>query len=165
MLFKRYLLLAAAVAACTAATALADSDTTTSTRTSTFAPVGLASSETAQVNLVNLASNSSSGTAASCAGSVTFLNPSGTAYVAATTFTVTSGQIVSVKLPFASTAASARTEFRAVVSLTVGGSSAPCELQSSLETYDTTTGVTHVFLAGPQSLVGAQGLAGSFGRD
>jgi hypothetical protein len=164
MSFKRYLLLATAVAACTAATALADSETNTSTRTTTFAPVGLASSETAQVNLVNLASNSSSGTAASCSGSVTFLNPSGTAFVAATTFTVTSGQIVSVKLPFASTAASARTEFRASVSVTVGGP-APCELQSSLETYDSTTGATHVFLAGPQSIVGSQGKSESFGRN
>ncbi|HLH17806.1 MAG TPA: hypothetical protein VKX45_11325 [Bryobacteraceae bacterium] len=158
MKLSRYLLLAAVVAA-TAATALADPPS--GTRTATFPPVGLASSETAQVNLVNLATNpSNSSNAASCTGSVTFLDPTGAAIGKATTFTVASGQIVSVKLPYSATAASARTEFRASVSLNVGEGAAACSLQSTLETYDTATGVTHVFLSGPQAIVQP-----FFGRD
>ena len=42
-----------------------------------FGPIGLASSETAQINVVNTAAASSSGTAASCTGSVSFVNASG----------------------------------------------------------------------------------------
>jgi len=65
-------LLAAAVFTAGAALAQTGTATTTTvTRSMTFAPAGLASSETAQVNLVNLASNPTSGTAASCTGSVT----------------------------------------------------------------------------------------------
>ncbi len=160
MKITRYVLLAA-VTALTAASALADPPT--GTRTATFPPVGLASSETAQVNLVNLASNpssSSSNAAASCTGSVTFLDATGAAIGKATTFTVASGQIVSVKLPFSATAASGRTEFRASVALNVGEGAAACDLQSSLETYDSGTGVTHVFLSGPQAIVQP-----FFGRD
>jgi hypothetical protein len=39
-----------------------------------------------------------------------------------------------------------RTEIRGVVTLTIT-SGVPCELETSLETYDTTTGATHVHLA------------------
>ena len=60
--------------------------------------MGLAPGETVQVNLVNLASASSSGTAASCAGSVSFYNAAGSIIGTATTFTLTSGQITSVEL-------------------------------------------------------------------
>jgi len=62
-------------------------------------------------------------------------------------FTVTSGQIMSVKLPCANTAASGRTVVRAVVTQTFATGSfaaAPCELATSFETDDSTTGVTHV---------------------
>ncbi len=158
MKITRYVLLAA-VTALTAASAPADPPA--ATRTATFPPVGLASSETAQVNLVNLASNpSNSAAAASCAGSVTFLDATGAAIGKPTTFTVASGQIVSVKLPFSTTAASGRTEFRASIALNVGQGAAACDLQSSLETYDSGTGVTHVFLSGPQAIVQP-----FFGRD
>lgn len=145
------------IAAFTAATAAAQTTTTgTVTQTSNTPAVGLASSETAQINLVNTASNSSSGTAASCTGTVTFLNASGTAIGAAQPFTATSGAIVSVSLPFGKTGATGvRTEIRATISrtLTVGvaippGASvaAPCALEATLETYDSSTGVTHVFV-------------------
>ena len=142
-------LLAAAVLA---AGAMAQTTTTSSTATvqATSAPVGLGSSETAQVNVVNEASASSSGTAASCTGSISFVNSSGTAIGTATSFTVSSGQIASVALPFNKVGASGtRAEIRSVVSLTVttGSGAAPCALATSLETYDTATGVTHLYLA------------------
>lgn len=50
---------------------------TPAARQSSFPPVGLAFSETMQVNLSNQAANPTSGTAASCTGTVTFLDSSG----------------------------------------------------------------------------------------
>jgi hypothetical protein len=140
------------------------------TTTSTLPPVGLASSETAQVNVVNTANVSIATLGAvpalpSCTGSIAFLNASGNMIGKATTFTVGSGQIFSATLPYASAGASgSRTVIRAeiVSTITVGGMAmlgivtepampaAPaCALQSSFETYDTATGVTHVFISGP----------------
>ena len=51
--------------------------------------------------MANLAANSTSGTAASCAGSITFNNATGNAIGTSTSFTVTAGQIFSASLPFA----------------------------------------------------------------
>ena len=125
---------------------------TTFTRTLTFPPVGLGSTETAEVNVVNVASNSSNGTAASCAGSISFLNASGTTIASATTqFTVTSGQIFSAHLPFANSGGTApRTAIRGSAQLTspTGNPHPPCDLQVSMATYDTSTGATHVVLTG-----------------
>jgi hypothetical protein len=61
---------------------------------------------------------------------------------------VTSGQISSVSLPFAKVGATGlRTEIVGVVTLTTtSGSSIPCELVASLETYDTSSGATHLHL-------------------
>lgn len=156
-MFQRYLLPLFAAAAFTAVSATAQTTTSnTISRTMTFAPIGLASSETAQVNLVNLAGNPATGNAASCSGSVSFLGSSGAAIGSATSFTVTSGQIASVKLPYSSTAASGRTVVRAVITqtFTSGSSAAPCELATSLETYDSSTGVTHAYVTGPQATSG-----------
>src|ERR1017187_10072868 len=75
--------------------------TITTTRDSTIGPVGVGSAETIQINVANLASNSSSGTAASCTGSITFNNTTGNAIGTSTSFTVTAGQIFSASLPFA----------------------------------------------------------------
>src|ERR1035438_7507303 len=140
------------VTAAFAAAALAQTTTTssTSTRVSTYPPIGLGSTETAQVNVVNTATASSSGTAASCTGSISFLNASGTVIGTAKTFTVTSGQIFSATLPFTSAGASGtRTEVRGQVSLTVttGTGAAPCALTTSLETYDSSIGATHAYLS------------------
>jgi hypothetical protein len=46
-----------------------------------------------------------------------------------------------------------RAEIRAVIqsAITEGRDTPPCSLASSLETYDTTLGVTHVYLPGPAS--------------
>lgn len=119
--------------------------TTSSTFTRSLAPVGLASSETMQVNLLNDAAASSSGTAASCTGSVAFSNSTGTAIGGATSFTISSGEVFSVSLPFSKAGLSARGEIVAAITLTQT-SGTPCALVSSLETFDTSTGVTHVFL-------------------
>ena len=153
MYFRRYIngLL---ISAFLAAGAIAQTTTTsgTVTRQTTTPPIGLGSPETAQINVVNTATTVSGGTAASCTGSISFLNASGTTIGSATTFTVGSGQISSVTLPFSKAGASStRTEIRGVVSLTVttGSGAAPCALATSLETYDSSTGATHVYLASP----------------
>jgi len=148
-MIKRSALVFAASAVWMAAAASAQS-TNTFTRDFRFPPVGIASTETIQINVVNNASNSSSGTAASCAGTVTFTNASGAAIGTATSFTVTSGQVFSASLPFSKAGASGtRAEIVGSVQLTVStSSSTPCALASSLETFDTSSGVTHVFLGG-----------------
>jgi hypothetical protein len=124
--------------------------TTTTTRDSTIGPVGVGSTETVQVNVANLAANSSNGAAASCTGSITFNNAAGNPIGTSTSFTVTAGGIFSASLPFARISSStARTEVIGVVALTTSSSSqAPCELHFSLETYDSTTGATHAYMSG-----------------
>ena len=143
-----------------AAPALWAQTTTTSTFTSTqsLPPVGLASTETIQINAVNAAPESSSGTAASCTGSISFVNGSGTTIGSATSYTLTSNELKSVSLPYSEvTGASGRTEVRGVITQT-GTSGVPCQLLISLETFDTTTGVTHVYLvAGGAGGNGPQG--------
>ena len=139
-----------------AATSFAQSTSTTNTRSYTFLPFGLAATETAQVNVVNLAANSSSGTAASCTGTISFLSNTGATLGTATSFTVTSGQTFSATRA----GSGSRAVLRAVITLTIPTSSAPpCVLASSLETYDTSTGVTHLHESGE----GMDG-GGHFGR-
>jgi hypothetical protein len=128
----------------------AQSTTTSSTYTATqnLPPIGLAATETAQVNAVNVAEASSSGTAASCTGSISFLNSGGTVIGTATTYTLGTNQLKSVSLPYSSVGATGRTEIRAVITQTVTtGSDVPCDLLISLETFDTTSGVTHVYVS------------------
>jgi hypothetical protein len=119
-------------------------------------PFGLAASETAQVNLVNTASSDTNGTAASCAGTVTFYDYTGAPIGASTKYTIGTAQIFSVKLPFPlMTASGLRTVIRAEIAgitVTTTGMAPPplppCSLKFSLETYDSTTGVTHMFFSG-----------------
>lgn len=134
------------------------------TMSSNLPPVGLAITETAQVNVVNTAvAPLSTGTAvAPCSGSIAFYNAGGSIIGTATSFTVGSGKIFSATLPYASAgAAGSRTVIRPVITVippaitvAVTGVIAPvlaipaCSLSSSLETFDTATGVTHVFVAG-----------------
>jgi hypothetical protein len=122
--------------------------TTTFTRDFNFPPVGIASTETLQINVLNTASASSAGTAASCTGTITFTSATGTVIGTATSFTVTSGQVFSAALPFSKSGATgARAEIVGSVQLTASASSStPCALSNSLETFDTSSGVTHVFL-------------------
>ena len=123
---------------------------TTTTRNITIGPVGVGSSETVQINVANLAANSTSGTAASCTGSITFNNSAGNAIGTSTSFTVTAGQIFSASLPFARlTTSTTRAEVIGVIGLTTSSTNrTPCSLHYSLETYDTATGATHVHVAG-----------------
>jgi hypothetical protein len=150
MHLRRNLSTTLSLAALTAACAFAQTTTSSSTTTRSFSypPVGLGSSETAQLNVVNEASASSSGTAASCTGTLSFVNASGTAIGTATSFTVPSGQIASASLPFSRVGATGiRTEIRGVVTLTTTtGSGVPCSLATSLETFDTSSGATHLHL-------------------
>ncbi len=138
--------------------ALAQTTTTTTAHPRSFPPVGLAPTETLQINLLNTAAASSSGAAASCTGSVSFTGPTGTAIGSAKTYTVASNQIVSVSLPFSSAGASGRTEI--VASFTPTASSAPCALTTTLEVFDTSTGVIHLHLDGAGVASGPLG----FGR-
>jgi hypothetical protein len=144
----RKLVLTLLAAAAPALWAQTTSTGSTFTDTQDLPPIGLASTETAQINAVNVAAASSSGTAASCTGSISFLNSGGTVIGTATTYTLGTNQITSVSLPFSKVSASAgRVEVRGVITRTAG-SNVPCELLISLETYDTTTGVTHVYISG-----------------
>jgi hypothetical protein len=129
----------------------------TFTRNSSFPPVGLAASETMQVNVVNLAENpatvTSTSPAASCTASISFFNAAGTPIGTATSFTVTAGEAQSATMTLAKAGitGTTRAEIRAVIQSTIteGRDAPPCSLASSLETFDTTLGVTHVYLTGP----------------
>jgi hypothetical protein len=137
------------IAVFTAAAALSQTTTTgTITETSNTPPVGLASSETVQVNLVNAASNPSNANApaAACTGTVSFLNASGKTIGTPANFSIASGVIYSTSIPFATVGASTRTEVRAVITRSITlNANTPCSLQGTIETYDTTSGVTHIY--------------------
>jgi len=123
---------------------------TPAARQSSFPPVGLAFSETMQVNLFNQAVNASNGTAASCTGTVSFLDENGKPIPkTGGTFTVAAGDTQSISLLGTVVDASmgSRAEIRAEISLTVTRGT-PCSLVQSLETFDSSTGVTHVYLTG-----------------
>src|SRR2546421_10975728 len=92
----------------------------TTTRQSAFPPVGLGSGETAEVKIINAPSNSSAGTAASCAGNITFTNAAGTTVGAVAPFTLASGQALTARLPFATLAiAGTRGVVRALINETI----------------------------------------------
>src|SRR5579862_10503 len=72
---------------------------TPAARQSSFPPVGLAFSETMQVNLFNQASIAPNGTPASCTGTVSFLDANGKAIPkSGGTFTVAAGDTQSISL-------------------------------------------------------------------
>lgn len=149
--------------------AFADSTASASvTPTINLPPVGLGSTQTLEVNVANVASNSSSGTAASCTGTVTFVDATGKAIGAAQPFTLTAGQTSPLRLPFASSGGTApRTTLRAVVSLTVptGTPRPPCTLDVSVDIFDTNTGATAAVISGFQALNVAFSGGLALGRD
>jgi hypothetical protein len=122
----------------------------TVTRDYAFPPVGLAGPETAQVNLVNIApaSTTSGAPAPACTGTVTFANASGKTIGTPASFTTTGSQVTSMQLTFSQLDASGtRGEFLASVQLTTAfRQAALCSLVFSLETFDSSSGVTHVYL-------------------
>jgi hypothetical protein len=130
--------------------------TNTPITSSSVPPMGLAMSETMQVNVVNTAvvssSVSGSTTGPSCSGAIAFYNNKGTIIGSPTSFTVTTGQIFSLPLLYSSIGDSgARTVVRVVITngtpITALGLP-PCNLAYSLETYDSQSGVTHAFVSG-----------------
>jgi len=121
----------------------------------TFPPVGVALTETVQVNMWNQSANSSSGLGgAGCSGTVAFVNASGkTIAGSGGSFTgLLSGPIVSIALAGSSTGTGSgvRAEVRAVITLDQSVlQSAGCALVESLETFETISGETHVYLSQP----------------
>jgi hypothetical protein len=152
-----------------AATAFGQTTTTTATMPSPqLPPIGLAATESAQVNVANTALPSPAGGAEPvCNGTIAFYggaSDGGTVIGPVTGFSLQSGQIAWAALPYATTGASgSRTVIRVAITLSpvnimtgAGPQVAPCTLTSSLETYDTGTGVTHASVAGvtPPAFVG-----------
>ncbi len=144
----------ALTAALTGSAVAQTSDATATTHTSdfTFPLVGLASTETLGVNLINLASNAttstSTTTAASCTGTVSFINAAGTTIGSATTYTLAAGAVTSVTLPFSSAGLTGNRGLIRTVVATTTTNGVPCSLSFTLNTYDTSSGVTHVFITG-----------------
>jgi hypothetical protein len=143
-----FLIIGALGSICAMAQGTTGTSTTTTTTNYFFPPVGLSSGETISVSLVNIApaSTSSTGTAPSCTGTVTFAGIVGSATSTTvlntggkpTSFTVGSGQIATVSVPFATSGlTSTRGEVLASVQQTVTRpATAPCSLVFSLEVYD-----------------------------
>jgi hypothetical protein len=123
-------------------------NTTTTYTPQPLPPFGLGSTETARVDVMNVATASSTGTAASCTGSIAFFNASGTQIGTATTYTLSTNQISSASLPFGSAGlTSPRGEITVLITPTVPSTSAPpCQLRATLATFDTTTGATHLYV-------------------
>src|SRR5437764_5769792 len=121
--------------------------TTTATRHFRFPAVGLGSSETAEINVSNVAASATIGTAASCTGMISFTNAAGATIGTATPFTATAGQTVTARLPFAAAGATGtRTVIAGVVQQTLPTTTPrpPCSIEFSFQTFDTATGVNHV---------------------
>ena len=154
--FLGFLAVAGFGCACAFGQGTTGTETVTITHDFVFPPVGLANSESAAVNLVNIAPVPATTTtttpvaAPSCTGTVTFANATGGAIGGkAIPFTVGSGDIATVSLPpgLVYTGAPARGLILASVQQTITWpSAAPCSLVFSLEVFDVTSGVTHVFL-------------------
>jgi hypothetical protein len=126
--------------------------------------VNVVSSQTVEVNVVNLApsvmavstgSVPTEGSTASCTGAITFYTSTGS-IGSGTPFTIGSGQIFSANLPYSAIpqtdlviTATGRTPVRAVVTITeTVGARIPCALATNLETFDTSTGVTNIHIEG-----------------
>jgi hypothetical protein len=123
-----------------------------------LAAVGLASTETAQVNVVNLAASVQSvtpgstpadGVKALCTGGVTFYNSSGDITTSSPSFAIGSGQIFSATLPYSETlpangTSSARTAVWATVTIGGNNTANACAPAANIETFDTATGVAHL---------------------
>lgn len=155
-----------AAGACSLA-AYAQTTAASATRTFTFPLVGLGSTETASISLINTASNSTSGattTAASCTGSVSFVGATNVALGTATSFTIASNQSATITLPFTkANITGIRGEIRGIVSY-AHTSGVPCSLQFNFETYDSVAGATHVHLEGSAPEANGFGGSGGFGR-
>jgi hypothetical protein len=153
MFWRRFLLISAAAACGVVSPVWAQGPRIPAdlTRNYVFAPIGLGSSETASITVMNAATATSPGggsAAPSCTGTISFSNAKG-AIGTPTSFTVASGQFMTVTLPFASAGLSGiRGEIQGNVALVTATSApTPCLLVASMETYDSATGATHAVLS------------------
>jgi hypothetical protein len=139
---------------------------TTAPRTVNLPVVGLASSETAQVNVANLGTLAlaiAPGSAlptAPCTGTIQFYNASGSAIGSSTPFSISVGQISSATVPYSAVVpgdppptGNGRTTIRATAT-----TNAPCSVAANIETFDSMTGVTHVHVEGSSTLLGLASL-------
>jgi hypothetical protein len=174
MHFRRFALLLIAGSLLTGAVVAQQPSTSTLIpRVVNLPVVNLASSETAEVNVVNLISSVMSvttggsspteGTTVSCTGAIAFFGATGLIIGSSTPFTIGSGEIFSASLPYSAISPNnvlkpngGRTPIRAVVTITeTVGNSAVCSLVSNLETYDTSSGVTNIHVdASPMAFPG-----------
>jgi hypothetical protein len=118
----------------------------------TFPLVAVAlGSESIEVNLINLANNPTNGNPASCTGSVAFSTvSSGTVIGGTTDFTLAAGAVTSITPTVGDNIATTppnRVLLKVVVTNT-NTSGVPCSLAYTLNTFDSATGATHVFLVG-----------------
>ena len=120
--------------------------------------VGLASSETAQVNVASpgFTGITDAPFPTPCTGTITFYSASGAAIGSPASFSITLAQVSSATLPYSDvtgTTGNARTIIRARVT-----TNAACSVTANIETFDTTTGVTHVHVEGATTFAGLAGL-------
>jgi hypothetical protein len=155
--FARFLLMSAAAACGAIAILYGQSPIATPAPTArqyVFPPVGLGSTETASITVVNTALALSAGLgnatpqSPSCSGTISFSDSNRT-IGSPTPFQVGADQFKTVTLPFASAGLTGiRGEIQGMVSLNLSSSqTAPCALMFSLEIYDSTTGATHAVLS------------------
>lgn len=133
--------------------------------------IGLSSSEAAEIDLISSASNYSVPLAAVCNGSITFYGADGHSIGIPSNFVVgQTGQIFSATLAYASTGANGpRTVVSAQIVLTAfpvtvsypASAVLPCAAAFSLKTFDTATGVTHIYAPGQTLQSGANAATGA----
>jgi hypothetical protein len=165
MSFRRFLLISAA-AWCSAISPIGaqviPGVPTSFTNAYTFPPVGLGSSETASITVVNTATTSpleetsaAPVAAPSCTGTISFSNAAGAIGTPAS-FTLGLEEFKTVTLPFASAGLTGnRGEIQGKVTLTSPTvMRTSCSLMFSLETYDATTGATHALLSSSLAILG-----------
>ena len=129
--------------------ALGQTTTTTKTTEYSFPLIPLGSTETLGANLINNASNGANGAPASCTGSVTFENTAGTTIGTPTSFTLGANAVTSATLTFANSGLSAlRGLIRIVLTTTYSTPAPPCALAYSVNTFDSSSGATHIFITG-----------------
>jgi hypothetical protein len=121
------------------------------TRNMNFPPLGVGMTETVQINVANTASNGANA-AASCTGTITFTVANAKTQPAPTKFTLTSGEIVSASLAGNTLATTGQAVVLGSIQVTQTAGT-PCVISASMETYDTTSGATHVYLSNPASSV------------
>ena len=146
-----------AVAGLTTLSAMEQTTTAASTRTTNLppdTPFGLGTTETARINLTNIAVASQAGTAASCEGTVALLNATGATIGTATPFKIATLATTSVSLPFSDAGLTGpHGVVRAAITVnhpatTSTSPAPPCSLLSSLETFETVSGATHLYVPG-----------------